>query len=257
MKGYFTAEPTRCLLPEMISGVVLVISSSGEAYERMEEAWMVSWHRQAPQGLVLAFLSSGDCCEVEISPTIWRLNTEGTDSWKPGILDKTVAGLTWASHRYPDAWIFRTNLSSYVELEVLACQMAGLSGHTALGYSPTFDHLSGCGFGVTAETTRMLLKHKHLLETDLIDDVAISRLLARLGCTRRWTGRIDRVWPEGLVRHGVGPWYHVRVKGQDRLEDSQTLHELAKRGIGAAEAWFSVTQTPTGFPAGSPPPLLA
>ena len=228
----------------MTSGVVLVISSPGEAYARMEEAWMVSWQRQSVEGLVLAFLSSGDSDHITLlSPSVYRLELGDTLSLIPGILKKTVQAFAWARLNFPSAWVFRTNLSSYVDLRVLKTYMASLTGSASLGFSPTYDHLSGCGIGLTPEATHLVLTNQHALEFNLIDDVSISRLLTLLGCERQWTGRIDNVWPDGLIRHGTGPWYLVRVKGRDRIEDSRTLRSLAERGMSVAEGWF--TRRPT------------
>lgn len=238
-------------------GFVLVISSPGQAYSRMEQAWLASWRRQCLPGLALVLLSSADrdAWEPLEVPSAWRLTTRDTDTYIPGILDKTMVALAHITSKSPGAWVFRTNLSSYVDLTVLDKAMGSLPDGHCLGFAPTFDHLSGCGMGLSPGAASQLVKHRGLLDRNLVDDVAISGLLNRLQCPHRWTGRLDRVWPDGLVMHGDGPYYHVRVKGLDRDSDATVLASLAQAGMPEALSWF--TRTTTGSPDGSPlaPPL--
>lgn len=233
-------------------GFVLVISSPGQAYQRMEQAWLASWRRQCLPGLALVLLSSAeqDAWEPLEAPSAWRLTTRDTDTYIPGILDKTIVALAHITSESPDAWVFRTNLSSHVDLATLEQVMHGLPDGHCLGFSPTFDHLSGCGMGLSPGAAGQVVRNRGLLDRSLVDDVAISGLLTTLKCPHRWTGRLDRVWPDGLVMHGVSPYYHVRVKGLDRDSDARVLDSLAQAGIPEALSWF--TRTTTGSPDGSP-----
>jgi len=224
-----------------VRGVILVITSCGEDYAKMEAAWLISWARQYRDGLRLLFLQHGSSAHM-ISlpvPAADRLICQGEESLIPGVLDKTGVGLQYVHTTWPAAWAFRTNLSSHVDLKVLDDMMSTEPDRPrAIGYSPGRDHMSGAGFGLTPKALHVLLDKWPSLNRALIDDVAISEILFR-NCELVFTGRLDRVWPDGIVKHGYCVYhYHVRVKTRDRNADAAVLLALSENGIGVALDWY-------------------
>ena len=230
-------------------GTVAVISSGGEAYERMAAAWLVSWRLQHRPGYRLVLLHGGPDDQNSIvpleAPDAFRAVLACPETLIPGVLDKTIAFLNQL--HAGGGWVYRTNLSSYVDLGRLIREMDGLPPQGILGYAPGRDHLCGAGLGLSERAVDVLKSHEHLLDRSVIDDVAMSGLLFSLGCTVVWTGRMDRVYPDGLVCHNrpAQHQYHVRLKTQDRLADADVLMALAAEGIGLAEAWFPPEQSLT------------
>lgn len=213
----------------MVRGVVVVITSPGSAYQKMECAWLANWRKNSPLGLHLLLLDDGLEDSLEhIDVGISRMRVAGASGLIPGILDKTREALRLVHRDFPDSWVFRTNLSSHIRLNILTSVMNTIdkAGAHSLGFSPMYNHLSGAGFGMNAAAVGVLLSHWHVLDDRLIDDVAMSAVLLKQ--TRIvWTGRLDHVWPDGTHRLGAGPLYHVRVKTQDRHKDADTLLGLA------------------------------
>lgn len=225
----------------MKPGTVVVIASPGQAYDLMQEAWLVSWRRQHRPGLRLVILRGGPAAGGGLvvspldAPAAQEVRVAGVpETLVPGVLDKTMACLA----ELGPGWVFRTNLSSYVEVAALQQEMEALPEGGALGYSPGRDHLCGAGLGLSPGAVSTLLRERGQLDRSLIDDVAISRLLFSRGCPVTWTGRIDRVWPDGLCLHGTAR-YHVRVKTLDRMGDALLLMRLAEEGVEVALAWFA------------------
>lgn len=219
-------------------GMILVIASPGESYQAMQQAWLDSFHRQNVPGVGLAFLVAKSSSMVRQVPGVdWIEGDDVSDTLIPGILDKTRAGLEFVKTRHPGSWVFRSNLSSHVDIALMAERMSRLSGLEVLGYSPLRNHLCGAGIGMTSEVVDMLLARWPQLDRTLIDDVAISQLLMR-ECRVHWGSRLDRVWPDGLQQHGPAPYYHVRVKTQNRHRDALVLGMLAEQGIALALSWF-------------------
>lgn len=212
-------------------GTVVVIASGGTAYEAMAEAWLVSWRRQHVPGLTLLLARGGGRGQGSVrtlaAPAAAEVTTGAEETLVPGVLEKTLACLRLC----PPGWVFRTNLSSHIDLARLAPLMASLPDGWALGFSPGRDHLCGAGIGLSPGAARLLVEDRGELDRSLLDDLAISRLLQRRGCGVRWTGRFDRVWPDGVVLHGGGPLYHVRAKTLDRDDDARALALLARFGL--------------------------
>lgn len=218
-------------------GTILVISSPGKHYAGMKQAWSMNWKRQHLDGLRLFFLEGTTAGEAS---TGMELRVDVPECLIPGVLDKTVAALRSLPGK---GWVFRTNLSSHVDIPTLCEAMEALPDTGALGYSPTMDHLSGAGMGLGEAAVQLVLQNASRLDRGLIDDVAISKLLFELRVPITWTGRLDRVHPDGLCMWGRGPYYHVRVKTLDRAHDADMLQSLAETGISQALSWFRLDQS--------------
>ena len=123
---------------------MVVIASGGAAYDLMAQAWLASWRRQHRAGLHLLLVRGGGTGTVRDlpAPAARELVSAHPETLVPGVLDKTLEALGACG----GGWVFRTNLSSHVDLEELARLMAGLRPGWALGYSPTGDHLCGAGW---------------------------------------------------------------------------------------------------------------
>lgn len=225
-----------------MKGSIVVICSPGAAYARMLTAWMVNWYRQQPHDVALYFLQAGSSPAVLPlgEPNMWLAIAPVTENLIPGVLDKT---LWFLSHVYREGWLFRTNLSSHVDMNMLCAEMERLPAGGALGFSPYKDHISGAGMGLSVGATNLLKSNKVMADRSLIDDVAISRVLFHLKIPVVWTGRLDRVYPDGLVCHGrpVLQQYHVRVKRLCRESDADILLKLATEGIEVAWDWFRLS----------------
>ena len=221
---------------EQPRGTILVISSPGNDYAEMKQAWTRNWRRQGQDGVRLFFLEGTSSPDDSELSTGMELKVDVPECLIPGVLDKTMAALRDLQGK---GWVFRTNLSSHVDIPILCEVMESLPTTGVLGYSPGRDHICGAGMGIGEGTVRVLVENEGRLDRSVIDDVAISRLLFELEVPITWTGRLDRVYPDGLCRWGHGPYYHVRVKTRDRCKDADLLQSLAETGISQALSWFS------------------
>ena len=224
-------QPVPCPPVQPVLCSVLVLSSRGWPYDAMKEAWLANWERHAPPDCTLHFLHGRDGGP----PPGGRhdLVVECEEALVPGALAKTLDGIVQVLREHDPAYVFRTNLSSHVDLQQLASFLQTCPRNDfASGCSPRRDHLCGAGYALSADLAGRLLTAP--LEWGLLDDLAVSRwLLALPDVQVHWAARLDLVYADGVEDHNAGqPLYHVRCKHDDRRRDVALLHQLARTPIG-------------------------
>lgn len=147
------------------------------------------------------------------------------DSLIPGILIKTIKSFEYIYNNFDFKYIYRTNLSSFLNLEKMNDfainnnfnygAICGKHGDILFG--------SGCGFFISKEICDYIIKNKNTLDYNLYDDVAIGKLLAqktdiysvpRLVLTVA-TNDIERINAEKSI-------FHYRCK------NAQNMHKTAE-----------------------------
>ena len=219
-----------------MKAVVVAIASTGDPYDDLRCQFERHFAMHAPPCFDLVFLYASDAppderCDEKF---VARCPELATDTLIPGVLQKTVCYLRQMPEGYD--FVVRTNVSSWYHWDHLrryleACPRSGF----AAGYSPDGSHLSGCNMVLSADVAALVAGAD--LETDVIDDVAISRELERRGISGRAVSRLDMVYDRTLEVHGPpGEAFHVRLKRYDRGEDVRTFGLLTLMYDGAARA---------------------
>ena len=170
-------QPVPCPPVQPVLCSVLVLSSRGWPYDAMKEAWLANWERHAPPDCTLHFLHGRDGGP----PPGGRhdLVVECEEALVPGALAKTLDGIVQVLREHDPAYVFRTNLSSHVDLQQLASFLQTCPRNDfASGCSPRRDHLCGAGYALSADLAGRLLTAP--LEWGLLDDLAVSRWLLAL-----------------------------------------------------------------------------
>jgi hypothetical protein len=141
------------------------------------------------------------------------------ETYIPGILNKTIVAINYFMNKYPEyTHIWRTNLSSVIDFDGMLqfiqsdigrrCSYAGFKGIN------DFTFASGAGFLMIREAALYLVKnHSLVLSWDLIDDVAIGRLLCPIfGLThieRLWIKIVDEPIRDAILDKGI---FHFRCE---------------------------------------------
>lgn len=130
------------------------------------------------------------------------------------------------------AFVFRTNLSSFVDipLYLAACTKLARTGvySGVIGTHDGISFASGSGFTITPDLVQRLVD-----ETPpevFVDDVSIGKAMMSWGVPILPAPRID-ILDGGIFLHRVQDQpdvFHVRIKTRDRLSDAQTLLRLAR-----------------------------
>ncbi len=128
---------------------------------------------------------------IEFDNDAMTIYVKGEETYIPGILNKTIEAIRAIGRSFDYIW--RTNLSSVLDYQGLLdyvdrCETsyAGYVGISLDGYK----FASGAGFLMSRDAVNYLIDNERLLMMDVIDDVAIGKLLE----PRFNLIHIDRCW---------------------------------------------------------------
>lgn len=135
-------------------------------------------------------------------------------------------------HRY--AFVFRTNLSSFVDIQLYLtfCTTLPRSGvySGVIGYDYNTSFASGAGFTITPDLIHRLVAEQP--PEVYVDDVSIGAAMQRWGVPIIPAPRVDRTSWGGWALHPspyTGPVFHRRIKTDNRETDGQTLETLVRQ----------------------------
>lgn len=166
--------------------LVLIIASFDPVYDAHWHAWQRSV-AALPAWVDAYFLVAdpGQAEAVTLHEDRRVVSVKTEENFIPGILVKTMESLRWFVSRQQQKYthVLRTNMSSAWHWERMARDLArvpsdapALAGIFATHETP-WPMVAGSGMLMSWPAVRLLVEHADRLRMDLIDDVAISRLL--------------------------------------------------------------------------------
>jgi hypothetical protein len=173
------------------------------------------------------------------SPAVVRgdmLYLQGTESFIPGILDKTIKAFEYCLANYDFDYIVRTNNSSFWDINVLSNRgfetVSAIMGEYYGTYYP-----SGSGMILPRNNVIQLVSNKHLFNYNTHDDVAIGEVMNKLNISLVSAPRYDFIYYNINATHTQETItdivkqhpsvYHYRVKGEPaRIHDNKIFEML-------------------------------
>jgi len=99
----------------------------------------------------------------------------------PGLLVKTVNCFEYIYNNYDFDYIFRTNLSSFIDINGLIKKFKSLPKNKVYGGHSTsvsdFRYISGAGIIFSKDIVKLIIENKKSFNISIIDDVAFGQLL--------------------------------------------------------------------------------
>lgn len=214
--------------------IILILSSENKPYDMLEKVIRETWAREYPDNVEIYYYYGGDRNYID-GDKIYSNSEENIYN----IGRKTINAFEFLSNKDYD-YIFRTNSSSYVNIEYLLEYIKdkpnnmfyhGVIGH----YEPeNFNFVSGSGYIISRDLIDLVIENKDKWDHSFpnADDVSIAKLLNSFGVVATSGVRIDLgsyrsgYSIEHLTKQEFDNNYHFRCKCDDRNDDILIMEKL-------------------------------
>ena len=220
--------------------IILIIDSDNEpCYVKNREILRKYIHSypSIQSFFVRASPDQEDPVRLEGDVLFWK----GTESFYPGILNKTLAAMEYCEKTYTFDYILRTNLSSFWHLPRLL-EVVDQLPKTNCVFSPycrgyyilnTYvDFPSGCGFISSKDVIQQFISRRDLFLDTVVDDVSFGVCCARLQIPYTESVKYDFCTDNSIITQDMvhtivsNGYYHYRVKDRTRAYDNQVFEFL-------------------------------
>ncbi len=200
---------------------MLVIASRGKRYDNMiNNYWCklikyIKATKITTIKIILIFGNNVKTSDLNLEDDD-KLISNTPENYIPGILNKTIDAFTIINNSYNYKHILRTNLSSFFILDNLIKTSNSLqdtnvySGVNGVCCKAKIPFVTGAGIWLSRDNVQYIIDNKSSLDTKLIDDVAIGKLLInhKKGKLRRYD-----IVNNGVTIHNNG----IEIQDKTRL----------------------------------------
>lgn len=220
--------------------LILVLSSKTYPSTRNQKAQIKTWVKNTPPDVEIIFYTSGQ--KESINKNILTVNAGKKTS---DIGDKTIKAFDWIIKNRDFDYIFRTNTSSYLNIENLLKYIRDLNNSREFVYGgkkmslpknnlrDKVEFVSGAGILLNRKTLDLILNNAKSFELEEWDDVAIGKLLQEKNITITPGYRFD-VKGNIFKQKINSDFYHYRCRidnhyGYPRFLEKFVILELHNR----------------------------
>lgn len=152
------------------------------------------------------------------------------DQKENNITEKTIKMFEFALNNLDFDFMFRTNLSSYIDLNffyLLISKIDNLNCYKGfIGHQQEIAFASGAGMLMSKDIIKIIINQKENLDKSLLDDVAFAKLLIQNNIRPTPLPRLDL----SNLHEAINSNFHFRVKSNDptRKTDCNNLRLIHK-----------------------------
>lgn len=158
------------------------------------------------------------------------------DSLIPGCLDKTIKAIEYSLNNFEFDYLIRTNMSSVWDFNKIYSYITDnhydIAGVNGFDGAHKVHFVSGAGILMSNSLCKELVKNKHLLNYDIIDDVSIGKLLIDLNYKFDKLERFEAYVYEKKIRKItkklINNSYHFRCKSINQQKTIQIMEHIIK-----------------------------
>lgn len=206
--------------------VLVICATNSDTYRDLEETIKNTWGKLEDERWEVFYLHAD--AKIE-NPYLDGNNFYSKSHEKLNAIGrKMIQSFDFFYQNYEFDYIFRTNLSSYVDLPKLAevLEQNKFDYDGVIGKHSGIQFASGAGYVISREMVNFVINHKDKWNHSLIDDLALGKLM-----------NDNKVFPPGiLTRQTVAHvnenidvnQYHYRCKQKNRLEDISIMNRIHK-----------------------------
>jgi len=167
--------------------IISIPSIKSEEYISLENACKQTWlnHNHKDIEHLFYFGSNEDKFKnnelyVKCNNQISKTESNKFVGQHPIIIEKTIKMFEFALKNYNFEFIFRTNLSSYLDLNFLLEYIDKIESRNCymgyIGYHEQIVFASGAGILLSRDMVDLLVNKQNMIDQNLIDDVAFAKL---------------------------------------------------------------------------------
>jgi signal peptidase I len=206
--------------------IILVLSHYEEPYVMLENCIKQTWSKTNLDNVNVIFYHGGGKESIKGDKIVIDY-PEGYHN----IGHKTIRAFEILLQNNNFDYIFRTNSSSYVNIEKLVQYLDDkpLNNfyHGVIGRHNDINFASGCGYFLSKDVVKKVVENKSNWPHQIIDDVAIAYLLRNIGIYPTPAPRLDIT--DTPVPDNVYDYFHFRCKTNgDRTGEVKIMNELKK-----------------------------
>jgi len=215
--------------------IVLVLANDNAEYNEMQNLWRLYMNKH--NYITSFFIKYKEDLIEDIVINDDVILIKGRETVIPGCLDKTVRSIEHLLKNMEFDFILRSNMSSVFDLSKLYDKLnEKLSYAGFIGYynNNQKKYVSGAGILFNKETCIYLTNNKHMLNYNIVDDVAIGELLEKnenIIITPLTRFEVYKYKDNlGLITEDtIKEYHHFRCKSDGR---QNTTIEIMKKVIG-------------------------
>jgi len=150
---------------------------------------------------------------------------KGRESYIPGCLDKTIKSIEYVLKNFEFDFIFRTNMSSVVDLNILYKLLnKDIECSGVIGDCGGQKFVSGAGILISKDTCKLLVDMKSSLNYNVLDDVSIGQFLVKNNINIKPLTRFDVLNYYNnvnlITKDSIHNFYHFRCKTDGNNNDT-------------------------------------
>jgi|LauGreSBDMM110SN_4_FD.fasta_scaffold06849_2 hypothetical protein len=210
--------------------ILIIANDHPKYYHEMQTVWK-KYMNLHPN--IRSFFIKGNEEDSVESETIY---VKSGENYIPGILEKTVKSMEYIQNNYEYDYIFRTNLSSFVDLyklyEFIHLESTQSMDYGGIILTPSdipFGYISGAGILFSRTTTEYIINNQSKLDYSIIDDVAFGKLLVPK-FPIDFINRIElESVPECIIKPiRDSPVFHFRCKTTNHFNTVNIMNRLCQ-----------------------------
>jgi len=214
--------------------IILILANDTELYLECQKLWRL--YMNTHPNIKSYFIKYKSNLTQEVVLENDTMFIKGTESMIPGCLDKTIKAINFCLQTQTFDFIFRTNMSSVVDLNKLNdllenynMHYSGVIGHyeNIKGINRIIDYASGAGMLFSKPFCMFLTSHKHKLDYALIDDVSIGLFCQQNKVQLTPLTRFETYTHEphltSISKELIKDYYHFRCKAKEHGVNTLTL----------------------------------
>lgn len=155
--------------------IILILASDSDVYlySEMQELWRIYMNNH--KNIKSYFIKYDPMLQNEISIINDTISIKGSESYIPGCLDKTIKSIEFLRNNIDFDFVFRTNLSSVVDLNKLYNLLNdNIECSGVIGNCKGQSFVSGAGILMNKNVCQLLIDKKYTLNYNIIDDVSLG-----------------------------------------------------------------------------------